>query len=144
MKQGPAQTRRAVVLHIRTFGAAAAECCEPELALLSERLKFPRLKGRYNRPARGAKPRNIPRRAKLWELAMEGFEVDDTEPSSHADVEGEEQYENSRNLKPRGRSEKSNCACMARVLGCIPMTATLNVPFPSMNLPQRDTSAAAL
>lgn len=39
---------------------------------------------------------------------MEDFEVDDTEPSSHADVGGEEQYENSRNLKPRGRSQKGN------------------------------------
>lgn len=27
---------------------------------------------------------------------MDDFEVDDTEPSSHADVGGEEQYENNR------------------------------------------------
>lgn len=40
---------------------------------------------------------------------MEDFEVDDTEASSHADVGGEEQYENSRNLKPQGRSQKGNC-----------------------------------
>lgn len=33
---------------------------------------------------------------------MEDFEVDDTESSSHADVGGEEQYENILNLKPRG------------------------------------------
>lgn len=39
VKQGLARTRRAVVLPIRTSGAAA-EGCEPELALLSERLKF--------------------------------------------------------------------------------------------------------
>lgn len=38
---------------------------------------------------------------------MEDFEVDDTEASSHADVGGEEQYENSR--KPQGRSQKGNC-----------------------------------
>lgn len=40
---------------------------------------------------------------------MEDFEVDDAEPSSHADVGGEEQYENSRNLKPQGRSQKDHC-----------------------------------
>lgn len=46
---------------------------------------------------------------------MEDFEVDDTEASSHADVGGEEQYQNSRNLKPQGRSKRATV--ISSVLG---------------------------
>lgn len=90
-----------VVLHIRPFNDAATLTSRADCWLLTERLKFLqekriRLRERYNRPASGANLRNTTQRAELWELEMEDFEVDDTEPSSHADVGGEEQYENNR------------------------------------------------